>query len=262
VMVLSWDFEYTDDTGRRFTTRTSQDLLEEVSYPIAMHEIINNRLRKNEPLVNNMFVQSEFRRPQLQKSGYVEIENTELVDNNALFGQTNPATVQPLQTVVSPVQNVVSPVQNVVQPVQNVVQPVQNVVQPVQNVVQPVQNVVQPVQNVVQPVQNVVQPVQNVVQPVQEITPSISLPSNLNAVADVSSLMQPFIASNVYHKGEVLSLKNGFGFIKFPPNNLFFHYSDVKGVDFNELQPGDKVEFMAGVKENGQGYATNIRLVE
>ncbi len=250
VMVLSWDFEYTDDQGRRFTTRTSQDLLEEVSYPIAMHEIINNRLRKNEPLVNNMFVQSEFRRP--QRAIHTEIENVDMIDSSVLFAQ-NAALLA---------QSLVAPVQNVVAPVQNVVTPVQNVVTPVQNVVTPVQNVVAPVQNVVAPVQNVLNPLLNQLQPSQEIPPIINLPSNLNAVADVSAFMQPFVASNVFHKGEVLSLKNGFGFIKFPPNNLFFHYSDVKGIDFNELQAGDKVEFNTGVKENGQGYATNIKLID
>lgn len=56
VMVLSWDFEYTNDYGKQMTTRTSQELLEEVSYPIAMHEIIDNRIKRNEPLINNLFV--------------------------------------------------------------------------------------------------------------------------------------------------------------------------------------------------------------
>jgi uncharacterized LabA/DUF88 family protein/cold shock CspA family protein len=56
VMVLSWDFEYTNDNGKLMTTRTSQDLLEEVTYPVAMHEIIDNRVRKFEPLINNIFV--------------------------------------------------------------------------------------------------------------------------------------------------------------------------------------------------------------
>lgn len=63
VMVLSWDFEYTTDTGQRLVTRTSQDLLEEVTYPIAMHELIDNRIRKNDPIVNNLFVQYEHKKP-------------------------------------------------------------------------------------------------------------------------------------------------------------------------------------------------------
>jgi len=56
VMVLSWDFEYINDSGKQMTTRTSQDLLEEVTYPVAMHEIIDNRVQKSEPLINGLFV--------------------------------------------------------------------------------------------------------------------------------------------------------------------------------------------------------------
>lgn len=56
VMVLSWDFEYTNDFGKQMTTRTSQELLEEVTYPVAMHEIIDNRVKRTEPLINNLFV--------------------------------------------------------------------------------------------------------------------------------------------------------------------------------------------------------------
>ncbi|HWR24828.1 MAG TPA: hypothetical protein VN278_01225 [Methanosarcina sp.] len=56
VMVLSWDFEYVKDDGQSMETRRSQDILEEVTYPVAMHEIIENRVRKTEPLINNLFV--------------------------------------------------------------------------------------------------------------------------------------------------------------------------------------------------------------
>ena len=42
-----------------------------------------------------------------------------------------------------------------------------------------------------------------------------------------------------YEVSEVLSLKNGFGFIKYPNNNLFFHYQDVVG-EFSDLSVGDE----------------------
>jgi len=61
VMVLSWDFEFFNDEGEKLVTRTSQDLLEEVSYPVAMHEMIDNRLRKNDPTVQNLFVKQQAR---------------------------------------------------------------------------------------------------------------------------------------------------------------------------------------------------------
>jgi uncharacterized LabA/DUF88 family protein/cold shock CspA family protein len=288
VMVLSWDFEYTDDQGRRFTTRTSQDLLEEVSYPIAMHEIINNRLRKNEPLINNMFVQSEFRRQQAPKA--VEIVDSfeypttypqplETISVVQTAAPITPNIVLPTQTVAPITSNIVLPTQTVAPITSNIVLPTQtaapitpNTVLPTQtaapitpNIILPTQTVAPITPNTVLPTQTVATVNQNISAPVEntvETQPNIVLPTSLNAVADLSAIIQPFANSNVYHKGEVLSLKTGFGFIKFPPNNLFFHHSDVKGVDFNELQPGDKVEFVTGVKENGQGYATNIKLVD
>lgn len=41
VMMLSWDYEFTDEEGRRRTTMTSQYLMDEVTYPIPMHELID-----------------------------------------------------------------------------------------------------------------------------------------------------------------------------------------------------------------------------
>jgi cold shock CspA family protein len=136
VMVLCWDFEFTNDEGQKMVTRTSQHLLEQVTYPVQMHELIDNRVKKNDPLVNNLFVQEE-------SSGTMEKKPVE----------------DPSETKVS----------------------------------------------------------------------------------------------------EVLSLKNGYGFIKYPNNNLFFHYTDVLNVDFNDLITGDEVEFTVERKYNGQDVAKNVR---
>lgn len=78
VMVLSWDFEYTNDYGKEMVTRTSQELLEEVTYPVAMHEIINNRVKKNDPLINGLFVPKNTEKVfTKQKSNYVPSQNTQ-----------------------------------------------------------------------------------------------------------------------------------------------------------------------------------------
>lgn len=86
VMVLSWDFEYTNDRGKVMVTRTSQDLLEEVTYPIAMHEIIDNRVNKNQPIINNLFVpqptQRYQRKPATQSSDHEDAGQHELVDDD------------------------------------------------------------------------------------------------------------------------------------------------------------------------------------
>jgi cold shock CspA family protein len=60
---------------------------------------------------------------------------------------------------------------------------------------------------------------------------------------------------------EIFSIKNGFGFIKYPPNNLFFHFSSVIGDDFNELKPGDTVQFTIAMNDQGEDIAKNVKLV-
>lgn len=138
VMVLGWDFDYTSENGQKYTTRTSQELLEEVTYPIQMSKIIDDRISKNESVINGLFVQTDQRR-------FIESYST----NNDLG-----------------------------------------------------------------------------------------------------------------LKSEILTLKNGYGFIKYPPNNLYFHYSNVVGTDFNELQVGDKVGFYIDKNEVGEDVAKNVKLIK
>jgi uncharacterized LabA/DUF88 family protein/cold shock CspA family protein len=145
VMVLSWDFEYTNDNGKAMTTRTSQDLLEEVTYPVAMHEVIDNRVRRNEPLINNLFV------PQSKERVFKK-----------------PETVAETKT---------------------------------------------------------------------------------NATSDTVKT------------SEIVTLKGGFGFIKFPPNNLFFHFHNLIDTDFNDLEVGDKVSFTIDKNDKGEQVAKDVKLI-
>jgi cold shock CspA family protein len=151
VMVLCWDFEFTNDEGQKMVTRTSQHLLEEVSYPVQMHELIDSRLKKNDPLVNALFVQEEFTTPATATANATETDDEE---------------------------------------------------------------------------------------------------DKFNRVDQDEAQIS-----------EVLSIKNGYGFIKFPNNNLFFHYTDVLNVDFNELVTGDEVEFTVERKYNGQDVAKNVKKI-
>lgn len=141
VMVLSWDFEYVKDDGQSMETRTSQDLLEEVTYPVAMHEIIENRVRKNEPLINNLFVP-------------------------------------------------------------------------------------------------------------QKITEKISTP----ATSESDNLTKTSTIFNLHDRC--------FGFIKYPPNNLYFRNTDLVGIDFDELEKGDRVQFTIGKNSKGEDVAKDVKLVE
>lgn len=56
VMVLGWDFKFTDTSGRMRETVTSIELLDEVSYPLLMHNIIDDKTRRNDSLINSLFV--------------------------------------------------------------------------------------------------------------------------------------------------------------------------------------------------------------
>ncbi|NPA29330.1 MAG: NYN domain-containing protein [Epsilonproteobacteria bacterium] len=56
VCVLGWDFEYTDTHGRPRQTKTAQTLLDEANYPILMNTLIDDRSRKNDPLLDDLFI--------------------------------------------------------------------------------------------------------------------------------------------------------------------------------------------------------------
>ncbi|MBI5540571.1 MAG: NYN domain-containing protein [Bacteroidia bacterium] len=137
VMVLSWDFEFLNDEGQKVITRTSQDLLNEVSYPIAMHELIDEGLAEEDENIVKLFVQQAAPKP-------VQQNETELSGDRLI--------------------------------------------------------------------------------------------------------------------GHILSLKNGFGFIKYPPNNLFFHYGNLVDTDFNDLKEGEPVEFTMGYNDKGDAVAKEVRL--
>lgn len=140
VMVLSWDFDYTDDMGREVVTRTSQDLIREVTFPVAMHEVINHGLKNNDKLVTNLFAQQDYGQPKQIPSGEWEDDS-------------------------------------------------------------------------------------------------------------------------IKH-GTAMNMNNGYGFIQFPPNNLFFHYLDVVEGDFNDIHDGDMLEFTVEKNDKGQDVAKNVKKVE
>ncbi len=63
-------------------------------------------------------------------------------------------------------------------------------------------------------------------------------------------------------ESEVFSLKNGYGFIKYPPNNLFFHHSAIENADFSELYVNDHVAYTLAHNDRGQLVATEVELLE
>jgi CspA family cold shock protein len=55
----------------------------------------------------------------------------------------------------------------------------------------------------------------------------------------------------------------GFGFIDVGDknNDLFFHASNLEGVEYNELQEGQRVSFNEGAGREGKPRAENVQLV-
>jgi hypothetical protein len=56
VMLLAWDFEYTDRHNVQKLTRTAQVLLDEATYPVLMHQIIDDRSLRNDQQINKLFL--------------------------------------------------------------------------------------------------------------------------------------------------------------------------------------------------------------
>lgn len=55
VMLLGWDFEY-EHEGKVRRTRVSTGLVEQVTYPVAMDKVIDDPARRDDPLVNALFM--------------------------------------------------------------------------------------------------------------------------------------------------------------------------------------------------------------
>lgn len=63
VMLTAWDFEFTDQYNQKRTTKTAQVLLDEVTYPVMMHSVIDDRSKRNDTLVNGLFMPSRTSHP-------------------------------------------------------------------------------------------------------------------------------------------------------------------------------------------------------
>lgn len=53
----------------------------------------------------------------------------------------------------------------------------------------------------------------------------------------------------------------GFGFIQGSEKDIFFHFSALEGISFEDLREGQKVEYQEGTGPKGP-RAENVRLIE
>ncbi len=66
-------------------------------------------------------------------------------------------------------------------------------------------------------------------------------------------------------KGTIAKLMDrGFGFIKAEEGgeDLFFHSNSLEGVEFNNLNQGQEVEFEKGQGRDGRPAAVKVRLID
>jgi cold shock CspA family protein/uncharacterized LabA/DUF88 family protein len=61
VMLLGWDFSFTDNAGNLRETRTSQLLYNEATYPMRMEEVIDAPGNENSPGVSGLFHRPDYR---------------------------------------------------------------------------------------------------------------------------------------------------------------------------------------------------------
>ncbi|BDD10255.1 hypothetical protein FUAX_26870 [Fulvitalea axinellae] len=57
---------------------------------------------------------------------------------------------------------------------------------------------------------------------------------------------------------EIVTLNQGYGFVKATPSNLFFHYSNLAETDFLDLDVGNPVKFKRGITEEGKEVAYEV----
>lgn len=143
VMLLGWDFEYTDYNGNIRTTRTSQSLLEEATYYLPMHTIIDDRNPRDS--VKKLFID----------------------------------------------------------------------------------------------------------------------PTSLNDSKSYENGKLDFSKSNDVQKSTICTLKKdkGYGFIKGSPDNIFFHYTSLVNIDFNDLEKDMEVQYTTETDSNGKTTAAEVQVL-
>jgi uncharacterized LabA/DUF88 family protein len=77
VMLVSWDFKCANGD----LTITSQDLLEEVKYPIQMATVIDDRVRRKDPFINGLFEPRQVETDSLQEPKWASAETQETPQN-------------------------------------------------------------------------------------------------------------------------------------------------------------------------------------
>ena len=185
VMVLGWDFEYIDDNGNERYSATSGKMMNEVTYPVWMHKVIDGQDgRFDAGEINSLFVPNNGR----DSSNYTPREDySAKASRNAAPADDSYAHSIPTNY--------------------------------------------------------------------DEVQPESSRGTHYSG-SDPDAPMQTVVTQTpgVRRCSRILQLKNGYGFLSNDPSpkNLFFFWEDLEGLDFNELNVGDVLEYEIGENERGE----------
>lgn len=91
------------------------------------------------------------------------------------------------------------------------------------------------------------------------VTKDAALPRDPNNDPDRPLVSMSSYEDNERHTSTIMSLHKGYGFIRFPENNLFFLHDDLVDVDFNSLAIDDMMEFSVSMNSKGQRVAKRIK---
>ncbi len=275
VMLLGWGFSYIDQSEKQRETRTAQVLLEEVTYPVLMHQIIDDRSRKGDQRIDQLFV------PHKEPSPYqkpMEIKKSHSIpapvpSANAVKPQAPPSNASKANETAdnglppNPEAAAVNAVTDNGLPPNPEAAAVSAVTgnglppNPEAAAVNAVTDNGLPPNT--EAATNAV--TDNGLPPdtgaaVNAVTDS-GLPADTGAAANgatdnglpANGVPTIGVTSNVVSTGKIQALKEGFGFIT--PNdgaeNLFFFHASVLNADFNELRVGDDMTYKIGHNDKG-----------
>lgn len=183
VLLLNWQFDYVDESGRHVSTRTSQDLLQDVTYVIDVHTMIAEGLKNYDPVVEGLFITFDENQDETDDDGY----SSDGINQSEHDRQNIIASEEMGEQIYNP----------------------------------------------------------------------------LESEDDFNQTREDDQVSSERYQERIMSLNfsKGFGFIRCPPNNLFFYYKDVEDNAFLDMQVGDLVEFSLGIGINGREVAKRVKLL-
>jgi cold shock CspA family protein len=269
VMLLGWGFSYIDQSGKDRETRTAQVLLEEVTYPVLMHQIIDDRSRRGDPRIDQLFVPHKesgpYQKPmEMRRSQSIAPPSPAsaaiAADKNVNDPPANDLTMSDLIANGVTDENLSANGYTINgQSIQGEAIP-EFTSDPTQEEL-PGNNGAKASfsslneetssdlsENEVTVTELAASDVTTGELPVNDLTSN--LPTDSLAVMDASTTG---ITTSSVSLGRIQALREGFGFIT-PSDgagNLFFFHASVLNADFNELRVGDEVSYKIGNNDKG-----------